>query len=142
MYLCSSSVLQLCSIKFLRSKLGAVQAPDSIEGGGGVTHNPILNPDSAQSRGLALLPIVAILCGVALGLGTLGLGIILLVRRSVTAGRRRRGCDSSNSSFSAGSPATYDAVPGGGGGGASARSTLSTSEHFVMKGEPFRAAAT
>ena len=114
----------------------------AIDGGGGVTHNPgTHDPDSVRDRGLALLPIVAILCGVALGLGTLGLGIILLVRRPVTAGgRRRRGCDSSNSSFSAGSPGTYDAVPGG--GGASGRSTLSmahgtppTSEHFVMKGE-------
>jgi len=31
-------------------------------------------------RELALLPIVAILCGVAVGLGTVALGVILLVR--------------------------------------------------------------
>ena len=30
--------------------------------------------------GLALLPIVAILCGVAVGLGTVALGVVLLVR--------------------------------------------------------------
>ncbi len=30
--------------------------------------------------GLALLPIIAILCGVAVGLGTVALGVVLLVR--------------------------------------------------------------
>jgi hypothetical protein len=34
----------------------------------------------AVDPGLALLPIVAILCGVAIGLGTVALGVILIVR--------------------------------------------------------------
>ena len=30
--------------------------------------------------GLAILPIIAILCGVAIGLGTVALGLILMIR--------------------------------------------------------------
>lgn len=43
--------------------------------------------------GLALLPIVAILCGVAIGLGTVALGVILMVRGRHAAGGADRNED-------------------------------------------------
>ena len=79
--------------------------------------------------GLALLPIIAILCGVAIGLGTIGLGIILLVRGRTHHGRHRRSrTDSlSGSGGSLATPATYDACPSG------SSSLTGSGEHFAMK---------
>ena len=101
-----------------RSKLGAVKNEQEATEMGDL--------DTVQiDPGLALLPIIAILCGVAIGLGTVGLGVILLVRGR-QGNRRSSGNDSlSGSGASLGTPTTYDAVP-------SAASSLTRNGEHLM----------
>ena len=62
-----------------RSKLAAIEAgPDSPLSASAEESGQQIAPGGDQS--LALLPVVAILCGVAVGLATVALGVILLVR--------------------------------------------------------------
>lgn len=63
--------------------------------------------------GLALLPIVAILCGVAIGLGTVALGVILMVRGRHAGGAADRNEDGGLGDLASGDEASikrYDAV--------------------------------
>ena len=62
-----------------KSKLAAVESPDSpLSASAEESGQQIGGVGADQS--LALLPVVAILCGVAVGLATVALGVILLVR--------------------------------------------------------------